>query len=319
MSYELLVYYSSRAIAQIKIKYWGRLFLPLTSKKRVTLPEFHKKNSRAKFSDLLLFIFYSAHFFFFLNGLPCFTLLPLLSLVIHTADMTNSIYNELIHSSRFTSSTMNNDIDLISNVGRKRLHSFLDTLTGSDESYSTTNIQARCTTTATTTKVRNRPYTSVTSSLPVLLSPPYSRNITFDQQQQQQQPIHRKSMRDDISTTTTDRVLLEDPSTPLMDYYSHPRPPSSTYVKEENRTVATPSDIKDDTPPPPPATKPKGSGRGRKPVHELLSDDQKKANHIASEQKRRANIRIGFDQLVDIVPNLNECQRSESLILQKCK
>ncbi|GAA5807427.1 hypothetical protein MFLAVUS_000788 [Mucor flavus] len=59
------------------------------------------------------------------------------------------------------------------------------------------------------------------------------------------------------------------------------------------------------------------SGRARKPAHELLSDTQKKANHIASEQKRRANIRIGFDQLVDIVPALDSCHRSESLILQK--
>ncbi|KAL9546180.1 hypothetical protein MBANPS3_006791 [Mucor bainieri] len=59
------------------------------------------------------------------------------------------------------------------------------------------------------------------------------------------------------------------------------------------------------------------AGRARKPAHELLSEDQKKANHIASEQKRRANIRIGFDQLVDMVPALENCHRSEALILQK--
>ncbi|KAI9318602.1 hypothetical protein BX666DRAFT_1929698 [Dichotomocladium elegans] len=59
------------------------------------------------------------------------------------------------------------------------------------------------------------------------------------------------------------------------------------------------------------------SGRGRKPPHELLSEAQKKANHIASEQKRRANIRIGFDQLVDIVPTLTHSHRSESVILHK--
>ncbi|CAO3638308.1 unnamed protein product [Mucor fragilis] len=59
------------------------------------------------------------------------------------------------------------------------------------------------------------------------------------------------------------------------------------------------------------------AGRARKPAHELLSEDQKKANHIASEQKRRANIRIGFDQLVDMVPALDSCHRSEALILQK--
>ncbi|KAF9426184.1 hypothetical protein BGZ94_006837 [Podila epigama] len=51
--------------------------------------------------------------------------------------------------------------------------------------------------------------------------------------------------------------------------------------------------------------------------HELLTDAEKKANHIASEQKRRQNIRVGFDSLVDIVPSLNDCHRSEALILQK--
>lgn len=60
-------------------------------------------------------------------------------------------------------------------------------------------------------------------------------------------------------------------------------------------------------------------GPGKKQPHELLTDAEKKANHIASEQKRRQNIRIGFDSLVEIVPTLSECQRSEALILQKCK
>ncbi|KAF9547508.1 hypothetical protein EC957_008345 [Mortierella hygrophila] len=58
-------------------------------------------------------------------------------------------------------------------------------------------------------------------------------------------------------------------------------------------------------------------GPGKKLPHELLTDAEKKANHIASEQKRRQNIRFGFDSLVEIVPTLSECQRSEALILQK--
>lgn len=57
----------------------------------------------------------------------------------------------------------------------------------------------------------------------------------------------------------------------------------------------------------------------KKAPHELLTEAEKKANHIASEQKRRQNIRIGFDSLVEIVPTLSECHRSEALILQKCK
>lgn len=60
-------------------------------------------------------------------------------------------------------------------------------------------------------------------------------------------------------------------------------------------------------------------GISKKKTVELLSDDQKRANHIASEQKRRANIRIGFEKLVDIVPTLSNGHRSEALILQKCE
>lgn len=41
----------------------------------------------------------------------------------------------------------------------------------------------------------------------------------------------------------------------------------------------------------------------------LLSPSQKKANHIQSEQKRRANIRRGYDALCETVPTLREaCQ-----------
>ncbi|KAJ2608045.1 Transcription factor [Coemansia sp. RSA 1365] len=50
---------------------------------------------------------------------------------------------------------------------------------------------------------------------------------------------------------------------------------------------------------------------------ELLTDSEKKANHIVSEQKRRQNIRTGYDQLIQIVPTLTPSQRSEALILQK--
>ncbi|KAI8847670.1 Myc-type, basic helix-loop-helix domain-containing protein, partial [Chytridium lagenaria] len=48
-----------------------------------------------------------------------------------------------------------------------------------------------------------------------------------------------------------------------------------------------------------------------------FSEEKKKSNHIASEQRRRQNIRDGFHQLVEIVPTLSNCQRSEAVILQK--
>ncbi|KAI8055418.1 hypothetical protein BDF22DRAFT_600453, partial [Syncephalis plumigaleata] len=57
--------------------------------------------------------------------------------------------------------------------------------------------------------------------------------------------------------------------------------------------------------------------RPKKPQHELLSESEKKANHIASEQKRRQNIRVGFASLTSMVPTLSQCSRSEALILQK--
>jgi hypothetical protein len=42
-----------------------------------------------------------------------------------------------------------------------------------------------------------------------------------------------------------------------------------------------------------------------------LSPSQKKANHIQSEQKRRANIRRGYEALCDTVPALREAIREE--------
>ncbi|KIJ05479.1 hypothetical protein PAXINDRAFT_21274, partial [Paxillus involutus ATCC 200175] len=43
----------------------------------------------------------------------------------------------------------------------------------------------------------------------------------------------------------------------------------------------------------------------------LLSPSQKKANHIQSEQKRRANIRRGYDALCETVPALREACQAE--------
>lgn len=43
----------------------------------------------------------------------------------------------------------------------------------------------------------------------------------------------------------------------------------------------------------------------------LLSPSQKKANHIQSEQKRRANIRRGYDTLCETIPALREACQAE--------
>ncbi|KAL4913507.1 Maf-like protein-domain-containing protein [Aspergillus aurantiobrunneus] len=48
-----------------------------------------------------------------------------------------------------------------------------------------------------------------------------------------------------------------------------------------------------------------------------LTEQEKKNNHIASEQKRRAAIREGFDRLTQLVPGLEGQGRSESIVLKK--
>lgn len=48
-----------------------------------------------------------------------------------------------------------------------------------------------------------------------------------------------------------------------------------------------------------------------------LTEQEKKTNHIASEQKRRAAIREGFDRLTELVPGLEGQGRSESIVLNK--
>ncbi|ORX54492.1 hypothetical protein DM01DRAFT_1335629 [Hesseltinella vesiculosa] len=92
--------------------------------------------------------------------------------------------------------------------------------------------------------------------------------------------------------------------------------PAKKASSEASKEMATSSKRaldQDDTQAAPPAKE----RRSRKAPHELLTEAEKKANHIASEQKRRQNIRIGFDQLIEIVPALNSGNRSEALILQK--
>ncbi|OCK77333.1 hypothetical protein K432DRAFT_384787 [Lepidopterella palustris CBS 459.81] len=47
-----------------------------------------------------------------------------------------------------------------------------------------------------------------------------------------------------------------------------------------------------------------------------LTDQEKKNNHIASEQKRRQAIRDGFDRLANIVPGMEGMGRSEAVVLE---
>ena len=57
------------------------------------------------------------------------------------------------------------------------------------------------------------------------------------------------------------------------------------------------------------------TSRRRKSGRELLSEEEKRANHIASEQKRRSTIRNGFKDLTDLVPSLKNMNNSKSNVL----
>lgn len=50
---------------------------------------------------------------------------------------------------------------------------------------------------------------------------------------------------------------------------------------------------------------------------DLLTDDEKRVNHIASEQKRRNTIRMGFKEMTEIIPTLKNINNSKSTILFK--
>lgn len=114
-------------------------------------------------------------------------------------------------------------------------------------------------------------------------------------------------------------IGAEPPSPPTTMIKDEPDP----YPQEEKESPSPKSKPKRKKP----APKPKVAGvlprkatnsKGKQAEADgLLTEEEKKANHIASEQKRRHNIRVGFDQLVQLVPTLNQCHRSEALILQK--
>lgn len=54
-----------------------------------------------------------------------------------------------------------------------------------------------------------------------------------------------------------------------------------------------------------------------KSTKELLTEEEKRANHIASEQKRRSTIRTGFKELTDLIPTLKNINNSKSTVLFK--
>ncbi|KAJ7455261.1 hypothetical protein B0H11DRAFT_1819435 [Mycena galericulata] len=139
-------------------------------------------------------------------------------------------------------------------------------------------------------------------------SPVYHRQPTFPFLHQQRPPPHQLSIN---HQSPPPRPYTQTPSTASTSSSSFTFPPDLPPSPVQpprlspERTVtappAAPSPKRPRTVPPP-----------AKPA--LLSPSQKKANHIQSEQKRRANIRRGYEALCECVPSLRDAIREEEIL-----
>lgn len=124
-------------------------------------------------------------------------------------------------------------------------------------------------------------------------------------QQSQSRPQHQQHQHPGItSTTSAPSVLLQQRTTSgskrSLDVDTSS---SSASAKRQRRPSTTPSNNSDSV------STPTETGNGQRQA--LLSPSQKRANHIQSEQKRRANIRRGYEALCEVVPSLREAIRAE--------
>ncbi|KAI9461562.1 hypothetical protein BJY52DRAFT_1203369 [Lactarius psammicola] len=86
-------------------------------------------------------------------------------------------------------------------------------------------------------------------------------------------------------------------------------PPSKRSLSEESSSSSASHKRLRPSPSRASASTPSEALPGSKPA--LLTASQKKANHIQSEQKRRANIRRGYEALCETIPALREAIRAE--------
>jgi hypothetical protein len=85
--------------------------------------------------------------------------------------------------------------------------------------------------------------------------------------------------------------------------------------KRKLKHVAPPSSSTTTQSPPPSKRRKSGASSATKPARENLTEDQKRENHIKSEQKRRTLIKEGFDDLNELVPDLRGGGHSKSVVL----
>lgn len=85
--------------------------------------------------------------------------------------------------------------------------------------------------------------------------------------------------------------------------------------KRKSKYIALPSSSTTTQSPPPSKRRKSGASSATKPHRENLTEDQKRENHIKSEQKRRTLIKEGFDDLNELVPDLKGGGHSKSVVL----
>lgn len=96
---------------------------------------------------------------------------------------------------------------------------------------------------------------------------------------------------------------------PQPGYYSPYGMPGSTIPESHNGIGASPADTQNG-----------GAGiegMRKSPPRARLTEQEKKNNHIASEQKRRNAIRDGFDKLTELIPGCEGQGRSEGMVLNR--
>ncbi|RDW75562.1 hypothetical protein BP5796_06383 [Coleophoma crateriformis] len=97
-----------------------------------------------------------------------------------------------------------------------------------------------------------------------------------------------------------------------------PAPPRQSGSAKKRKSIAKVSEITPASPAVESSSKRKKSSEASsavKPARENLTEDQKRENHIKSEQKRRTLIREGFDDLGELVPGLRGGGFSKSAVL----
>ncbi|KAJ7158590.1 hypothetical protein C8R46DRAFT_1224535 [Mycena filopes] len=143
--------------------------------------------------------------------------------------------------------------------------------------------------------------------------PVYSRQPTFPFLHQQRPPPPPPPYPLNTSYAPPQRSYTTTPSTSSTSSSSFSFPPDlppSPVVPPPRRP--SPKHTQSAPAAPPPAKRPRTAAPPTKPA--LLSPSQKKANHIQSEQKRRANIRRGYEALCDSVPALRDAIREEEAL-----